>query len=167
MSVLANAKRRRTMALPSIFGRRDLSGFGSDPFTTMQREMERLFDEFRGVRGGLYEAGFAPAVNVRQTEKGVEVTAELPGIDEKNVEVSIAENALTIRGEKKEEKEQKEGGWQISERSFGSFVRTIPLPVEVDEDKVSAQFKNGVLTVMLPAAADAERKAKKIEVKSG
>jgi HSP20 family protein len=130
--------------------------------------MDRLFDEFRGVRGGLYEAGFAPAVNVRQTDKGVEVTAELPGIDEKNVEVSLAENALTIRGEKTEEKkEEREGGWQVSERSFGSFVRTIPLPVEVDEDKVSAQFRNGVLTVMLPIAADAERKAKKIEVKSG
>jgi len=74
---------------------------------------------------------------------------------------------LTIRGEKRDEKEQEEGGWQMSERSFGSFVRTIPMPMEVDENKVSAQFKNGVLTVMLPAASDAERKAKKIEVKSG
>lgn len=156
------------MALPSIFGRRDLSTFGSDPFTTMRREMDRLFDEFRGVRGGIYETGFAPAVNVRQTDGGVEVTAELPGIDEKNVEVSLADNALTIRGEKTEEKkEEKEGGLQISERSFGSFVRTIPLPIEVDEDKVSAQFRNGVLTVMLPLAADADRKTKKIEVKSG
>jgi HSP20 family protein len=155
------------MALPSIFGRRDLSAFGSDPFTAMRREMDRLFDEFRGVRGGLYETGFAPAVNVRQTDSGIEVTAELPGIDEKNVEVSVADNIMTIRGEKREEKEEKEGGWQISERSFGSFVRTIPLPAEVDEDKASAQFKNGVLTVTLPIAADAERKAKRIEVKSG
>jgi HSP20 family protein len=155
------------MGLPSIFGRRDMSGLGNDPFSMMRREMDRLFDEFRGVRGGPYETGFAPAVNLRQTDKGVEVTAELPGIDEKNVEVSLAENVLTIRGEKKEEKEQKEGGWQMSERSFGSFVRTIPLPMEVDEDKVSAQFKNGVLTVMLPTAADTERKTKKIDVKSG
>ena len=74
---------------------------------------------------------------------------------------------LTIRGEKKDEKEQKEGGWQMSERSFGSFVRTIPMPMEVDEDKVSAQFKNGVLTVMLPTASDAERETKKLDVKSG
>ena len=155
------------MALPSIFGRRDMSTLGNDPFSMMRREMDRLFDEFRGVRGGLYEGGFAPAVNVRQTDKGVEVTAELPGIDEKNVDVSIADNVLTIRGEKKDEKEQKEGGWQMSERSFGSFVRTIPMPMEVDEDKVSAQFKNGVLTVMLPTASDAERKTKKIDVKSG
>jgi HSP20 family protein len=156
------------MALPSIFGRRDLSAFGSDPFTAMRREMDRLFDEFRGVRGGLYETGFAPAVNVRQTNGSIEVTAELPGIDERNVEVSVADNAVTIRGEKREEKsEETEGGWQISERSFGSFVRTIPLPVEVDEDKASAQFKNGVLTVTLPLAADADRKTKKIAVKSG
>lgn len=158
------------MALPTMFGRRGgLPSFGGDPFSTMRREMDRLFDEFRGVRGGLYEdeAGFAPAVNVKQTDKGVEVTAELPGIDEKNVEVSLADNALTIRGEKKSEKEEKGEGWFISERSFGSFMRTIPLPVEVDEDKVSAQFRNGVLTVTLPAAADAERKTKKIAVKSG
>jgi HSP20 family protein len=158
------------MALPTMFGRRGgLSSFGNDPFSTMRREMDRLFDEFRGVRGGLYEdqAGFAPAVNVKQTDKGVEVTAELPGIDEKNVEVSLADNALTIRGEKKAEKEDKGEGWFVSERSFGSFMRTIPLPVEIDEDKVTAQFRNGVLTVTLPAAADAERKARKIEVKKG
>jgi HSP20 family protein len=155
------------MALPSLFGRRDVASFGNDPFSLMRREMDRLFDEFRGVRGGPYEAGFAPAVNVRRTDNGVEVTAELPGIDEKNVDLTIADNVLTIRGEKNEEREQKEGGWQVSERSFGSFVRTVPLPVEVDEDKISATFKNGVLTVNLPAAADAERRAKKIEVKSG
>lgn len=158
------------MALPTMFGRRrELSPFGGDPFDTMRRQMERLFDEFRGVGGGPYatEIGFAPAVNVRQTDKGVEVTAELPGIDEKNVEVSLADNALTIRGEKKEEKEQKGEDWFMSERSFGSFMRTVPLPVEVDENKVAAQFKNGVLTVTLPLAADAERKARKIEVKSG
>jgi HSP20 family protein len=157
------------MALPTMFGRRGLSSFGNDPFSTMRREMDRLFDEFRGVGGGPYaaEAGFAPAVNVKQTDKGVEVTAELPGIDEKNVEVSLAENALTIRGEKKQEKEEKGEGWFMSERSFGSFMRTIPLPIEVNEDKVSAQFKNGVLTVQLPAAADTERKIRKIEVKPG
>jgi HSP20 family protein len=158
------------MALPSMFGRRGaLSGFGSDPFSAMRREMDRLFDEFRGVRGGPYdsEAGFAPAVNVRKTDQGVEVTAELPGIDEKNVEVSLADNALTIRGEKKDEKEEKAEGWFVSERSFGSFMRTIPLPIEVDEEKVGATFRNGVLTVTLPAAADAQRKTKKIEVRSG
>jgi HSP20 family protein len=155
------------MALPSLFGRRDMSSFGDDPFSAMRREMDRLFNEFRGMRGGPYDVGFAPAINVRQTDKGVEVTAELPGIDEKNVDVSLADNVLTIRGEKKEEREQSESGWQVSERSFGSFVRTIPLPVEVDEGKVQAQFRSGVLTVMLPAAADAERKAKKIEIKSG
>ncbi|HEX2113235.1 MAG TPA: Hsp20/alpha crystallin family protein [Alphaproteobacteria bacterium] len=157
------------MAIPTMFGRRGLPSFGNDPFSTMRREMDRLFDEFRGVGGGPYaaEVGFAPAVNVKQTDKGVEVTAELPGIDEKNVEVSLAENALTIRGEKKQEKEEKGEGWFMSERSFGSFMRTIPLPIEVDEAKVSAQFRNGVLTVTLPAAADTERKTKKIEVKPG
>jgi HSP20 family protein len=157
------------MALPTIFGRRGLSTLGDDPFSTMRREMDRLFNEFRGVGGGPYaaEAGFAPAVNVKQTENGVEVTAELPGIDEKNIEVSLADNALTIRGEKKEEKDEKGEGWFVSERSFGSFMRTVPLPVEVDQAKASAQFKNGVLTVTLPAAADTERKAKKIAVKSG
>jgi HSP20 family protein len=157
------------MALPTLFGRRGPSALGDDPFSTMRREMDRLFNEFRGVGGGPYapEPGFAPAVNVKQTENGVEVTAELPGIDEKNIEVSLADNALTIRGEKKEEKDEKGEGWFVSERSFGSFMRTVPLPVEVDQAKASAQFKNGVLTVTLPAAADAERKAKKIAVKAG
>jgi HSP20 family protein len=158
------------MALPTMFGRqRGLSAFGSDPFSAMRREMDRLFDEFRGVRGGPYETemGFAPAIDVKQTDKGIEVTAELPGIQEKNVEVSLADNTLTIRGEKKEEKEQTGEGRVINERSFGSFARAIPLPAEVDEDKVTAQFRNGVLTVTLPLAPDTERKTRKIEVKRG
>ena len=155
------------MALPTLFGRqRELT----DPFTTMRREMERLFNEFRGVGGGIYaplEPTFAPAIDMRETDKGLEVTAELPGMTEKDIDISLADDVLTIKGEKKVDREEKGKGWYFSERSHGSFARSIPLPIEVDENKVSAQFKNGVLKIELPAAPEAARKAKHIEVKPG
>lgn len=155
------------MALPTLFGRqREMS----DPFTSLRREMDRLFNEFRGVGGGPYaamEAEFAPAIDMRETDKGIEITAELPGMEEKDIDISLADNVLTIRGEKKAEREEKGKGWYFSERSHGSFARSIPLPVEVDEGKVNAQFKNGVLKVELPTAPETERKAKRIQVKPG
>ncbi len=159
------------MALPTLFGRRrEMMSGASDPFTAMRREMDRLFDEFRGVGGGPYaalEADFAPAIDMRETEKGIEITAELPGIEEKDIDISLADNVLTLKGEKKAEREEKGKGWYFSERSHGSFSRSIPLPVEVAEDKVNAQFKNGVLKIELPAAPETQRKAKRIQVKSG
>jgi HSP20 family protein len=162
------------MALPSIlpFRRNQEVAPPSDPFVTLRREMDRLFDDaFRGFgfgpSFGLAERGiWAPSVDVRETENSVEVAAELPGVDEKDIELTVADGVLTIRGEKKIDRQDKGEGWHRIERSHGTFVRSIPLPMEVDEGKANAEFKNGVLHVSLPAAPEAERKMHRIKVKS-
>jgi HSP20 family protein len=136
-----------------------------DPFFTLRREMDRLFDDFWG--SSLLEpyGTFNPRVDVTETETEVKVTAELPGLDEKDVEVSLTQNMLTLSGEKKAEKEDKGENYYRVERSYGSFRRTIPLPIEVEADKVEAIFKNGVLNVVLPKTAQAQAR-KKIAIKS-
>lgn len=153
------------------------------PVTNLRREIDRLFDDFpwgswrlpsprslfdvapawRGEMG----FGKVPAVNVVDTEKAYEVTAELPGMDEKNVEVKLANGVLTIKGEKKEEKEEKNKDYHVSERRYGSFQRSFTVPDGVDEDKIEATFKNGVLTVSLPKTAEAQKKEKQIAIKKG
>ena len=108
----------------------------------------------------------APAVDVAETEKAYEITAELPGLDGKNVEVKFADGILTIKGEKQEEKEEKKKDYYLSKRSYGSFQRSFQVPDSVDPDKIEASFKNGVLTVTLPKNADSQKTAKKITVKA-
>ncbi len=108
-----------------------------------------------------------PAVDVAETDKAYEITAELPGLDEKNIEVKLANRVLSIKGEKQEEKEEKEKDYYRRERSFGSFERSFHVPDDVQEEKIEASFKNGVLSVTLPKSAEAQKQAKKIEVKSG
>ena len=146
-------------------------GEGADPFVTLRREMDRLFDDaFRSF--GVPSLGFGrdegwpslrggwPSVEVSETDKDVKVTAELPGLEEKDVEVLLADGALTIRGEKKSETEDKDRHY--SERYYGRFERRVALPAEVDEDKVQASFKNGVLTVTMPKSAKAQERVKRI-----
>ena len=138
-----------------------------DPFVTFQREMNRVFDDmFRRFDTGLPSVfGGAqgwPSVEVNATDKEVRVSAELPGLDEKDVEILIDDGVLTIRGEKKSETDDKERGF--SERYYGRFERRIALPFEVDEEKADASFKNGVLTVGLPKSPKAEDKAKRIPI---
>ena len=143
-------------------------GEGADPFVTLRREMDRLFDDaFRGF--GVPSLGFGrnggwPSVEVSETDKDVTVTAELPGLDEKDVEVLLAEGVLTIRGEKKSETEDKDRHY--SERYYGRFERRVALPGEVDEDKVQASFKNGILTVTMPKSAKAQEHVKRIPLNS-
>lgn len=150
------------------FGRRELAA-GEDPFTAMRREMDRLFDEMTKsmslARPAMGMGVMAPRVDVKETDKAIEIEAELPGVAEKDVEVQLAEGVLTIKGEKKQEREEKEKGYYLMERSYGAFLRQIPLPVEVDEAKVEAKFDKGVLSVVLPKSAKAEAKTKKIEIK--
>lgn len=140
------------------------------PFFSLQREMNDLFERmFEGFDLAPVEwpgstlGAFAPRVDVAETEKEVQVSAELPGIEEKDVEVTLSDGALTIRGERREEKEEKEKDWYRREQSYGSFHRTIALPSEIDPDKVEATFKKGVLKVTLPKAPAAQ--AKKVSVK--
>ena len=161
------------------FGGRDRRGElatrGDNPFESFQREMNRLFDDFfRGIgtsparfgRGeGFFGAAMAaPRVDVSETDREYEVTAELPGLEEKDVEVLLDQNLLTLKGEKRAEREEKDKNYYLAERSFGSFRRTIPLPVEIEQDKVEANFKNGVLTIRLPKAGPAQ--AKRIQVQA-
>ena len=110
--------------------------------------------------------GGTPAVDIAERNNAYEVTAELPGLDEKNVEVKLVNGSLMIKGEKHEEKEEKRRDYHLQERRFGSFERHFRIPDSVDSDKIEAQFKNGVLTVNLPKKPEAQKAEKKIEVKA-
>ena len=153
------------------------------PFVSLRREIDRLFEDFDRDFWGFpfHRSGFdvepfwrreltwaaTPAVDVTESGTAYEITAELPGLDEKNIEVKLANGDLTIKGEKQEEKEEKKKDYYVHERHFGSFERHFALPDGVDIDKIEASFKNGVLTVKLPKKAEAIKPAKKIEVKTG
>jgi len=143
-----------------------------NPVTHLQRDINRVFEDFwsrferplSGGNGAL--ARFGPTTDVTETDKAIEVAIELPGLSEKDVEVSLTEDVLTVRGEKKHESEERRQGVYISERSWGSFYRMVPLPPGVDSDKATAEFKRGVLTVSLPKTPEAQAKVKRIEVRA-
>ena len=134
----------------------------------MNRAFEAFWNRAGRPFGGL--AGFgegAPRSDVVETDSGIEVTVELPGLEEKDLDLSLSDDALTIRGEKKVERKEEKRGFYMSERSYGSVFRSIPLPAGVDSDRAEATFRNGVLTVRLPQRPEAKERAKKIEVKTG
>ncbi|MGO9773956.1 MAG: Hsp20/alpha crystallin family protein [Roseiarcus sp.] len=152
------------------------------PFETLRREIDRVFDT---VGGGSWpfalgrrsfqfdlpwprEAGWAlnPAVDVSEKDKEFEISAELPGLSEKDVEVKLSNGNLVIKGEKKEEKEEREKDYYLSERRFGSFVRSFAIPEGVDAEKIEATFAKGVLTIKLPKTAEAQKSETKIPVKT-
>jgi HSP20 family protein len=144
-----------------------------EPILTLRNEMNRLFDEFFRDPFSLspFEAftsqlsNFTPRVDVVETDKEVKITAELPGVDEEDIDITLRSQVVTISGEKKEEKEEKGRDYYHYERSYGSFRRDIPLPCEVEEDKADATFKKGVLTITLPKTAEARRQVKRIKVR--
>jgi len=142
-----------------------------NPFAMMQREMNRVFDSFNRNWGlgafPEFTGSFMPRLDVTEGTKAFTVTAELPGMNEKEIDLSVSGDTLTIRGEKKEEKEDKNKNYYYSERSYGTFMRSIPLPRQVETDKVSASFKKGVLTITLPKTAAAMESTKKIDVNIG
>ena len=159
------------MALPTLFrwnrGRNVPVRREENPVGMLQREMNRLFEGFwRGFALPIpFEeawGSFTPRVDIEETETEVCVTAELPGLDEKDLDVHLTDDTLVLKGEKREEHEDRTNGWH--ERSYGRFERSIPLPCEVDADHVSAQFKNGVLTVRLPKSAQARERSKRIQI---
>ena len=139
-----------------------------DPFSYLRQQVNRVFDDFWGApslaRGETW-SGFAPQVDVTETDKDVKVCAEIPGVEAKDIDVSVEDGTLRIRGEKKYEREENEKGQYRMERCYGSFERAIPLPVEVDEAKAKAEFKNGVLRLTLPKRPGAQSRRKKIPVK--
>jgi HSP20 family protein len=140
-----------------------------NPFALLRREMDSLFDNFfRGFDIEPFESrigSFSPKVDVTENDKEIKISAELPGMDEKDIDVSLQNDMLTIKGEKHEEKEDKGKDYYRMERSYGSFSRTIPLPVEVETEKVEAKFRKGVLSITLPKTAKAVAETKKIAVK--
>lgn len=152
--------------LPSIFRDDD-----RDPFLSLHREVNRLFDDvFRGFDSRLPAlrrlssfGGGWPNVEVSYGEKEIRVTAEVPGLEEKDIEVLLEDGVLTLKGEKRSETEDKDR--QFSERFYGRFERRIPLGYEVEQDKIDAHFRNGVLTVILPKTAKAQSQAKRIAIK--
>jgi len=150
--------------MPAIF--RDEPG---SLFATLRREIDRLFDEaFRGFGMPMTTTGFGgfatdwPAVEFAETEDEYRLTVEIPGVSEKDVEVLLNDGELVIRGEKRSETEDRDR--RFTERFYGRFERRIPLDREIQEDKVRAEFRNGVLTVVAPKAPQAEERAKRIPV---
>jgi len=139
----------------------------TNPFLTLHREMNRLFDDVfghfdSGMPALLGRMPSWPSIEVTASDKEVRIAAELPGLEEKDIDLLVDDDVLTIRGEKRAETEDKDR--RFSERYYGRFERVIPLPFEVEDDKAEASFKNGVLTITLPKSPKAQEKAKRIAI---
>ena len=133
----------------------------------LQDEMNRLFDSFSrsGDSPTLTEGTWAPSVDIYETKDAIIIDAELPGLNQKDINVSVSDNVLTIKGEKKQEKEVKEENYHRVERSYGSFTRSFTLPVGVKSESIKAAYKDGVLKVTLPKAEESKPKQISIDVK--
>jgi HSP20 family protein len=168
LGILSGSGRKRRCEMNLIPWKRKKEGSDlAHPTDLFRHQMNRLFDDFFG--DGLLARGetgfdFVPRVDVSENDKEVLVKAELPGMDEKDVNVSLSGGQLLISGEKKDEREEKDKSYHLVERSYGSFSRAVDVG-SVDEDKVKAAFKNGILTVTLPKRE--EDKARKIDIKTG
>jgi HSP20 family protein len=151
----------------------------SGPMELLRRDFSRLFGDIGDIwrsplRSTLFEPLISrdlswaaiPAVDLVEKEKAFEISAELPGMDEKNIEVKVANGTLCIKGEKEEEKEERQKDYYLSERRYGTFERRFPIPDGIDTDKVEATFAKGVLTVTLPKTPAAQAAEKKIAVKT-
>lgn len=147
--------------------------FDWHPFESFRRQVDRLFDEFPSRRSMGDFPPFdrlmtawpgSPPVDFVEKDGEYEISAELPGLDEKSVDVKLSNGVLTISGEKKEEKEEKKEGYYFSERRYGSFRRSFRVPDGVDADKIAAVFEKGVLKISLPKTSGAKQEEKKIEI---
>ena len=154
----------------------------ADHWHSLRHEMDRLFDRFGAgfrlpswrrmfdlepMRG--FETSFSfssPAIDVTEDDKAYKITAELPGLEEKDIDINVSGDMLTLKGEKQQQKEEKNKNYYMSERSYGSFQRSFVLPDGVDADKIAADLSKGVLTVTLPKTAEAQKPQKKIAVKA-
>ena len=142
---------------------------GEDTLRTLFQEVQKTFEDFsrRSPFARFSPDILSPKIDVVESKDAIDVTAELPGVDEKDVDVTLADDVLTIRGEKKSEREEhdKDKNWHVVERSYGSFSRAIPLPFEPDATKVEAKFDKGVLRIHLPKSEEVTKKEQKIEIK--
>jgi HSP20 family protein len=138
-------------------------------FSTLQDRMNRLFRESHGPEGrdeSLTTSQFAPPVDVYEDEHNVVLKVEVPGIDEKDIDVRVENNVLTVHGERKVEKEEKEENFRRIERQYGSFTRTFTLPSTVDAERIQADYDKGILKIVLPKKAEAKPKSIKVNVGS-
>ena len=153
--------------LPPMFTR------GSEGLGSLFREIEKTFDDFsrRSPLAGYFGEGgtAAPKIDVSEGKEGIEVTAELPGVEEKDIDITLSNDVLTIRGEKKSERDEtdKDKNWHMVERRYGVFSRSVTLPFQPDPDKVEAKFDKGVLRIRLPKPAEMAKKEKKIAIRAG
>ena len=167
-----------TSKAPAKTGSTVAASRGWQPFESLKQEVDRLFDEFDG---GFWPSPFrrafqseplrrlqeaTPAVDIAEKDGAYEISAELPGMEEKDIDVSVANGVLTIKGEKREEKEEKRKDYHVSERRYGTFQRSFSVPDGIDADKISASFKKGVLTIALPKTPEAQKLEKKISIKT-
>jgi HSP20 family protein len=134
------------------------------PFSVLQSEIDRVFDNFIPWRGSFEPMAFSPSMEVTETDKSIEITTELPGLDEKDIDISLADDILTIRGEKKAEKEEKKKNYRLVERSYGAFERSLALPPGINADAIKASMSKGVLKLVLPKPA--ETQARKVKITS-
>lgn len=155
------------MRLPSLWSQSDR--LTSEPFRTFRREIEDMFRTFdRSLPSFNLDVGAAaPAINVAETSEAIEVTAELPGVEEKDLKVGVEGNRLTISGEKKQEPAKDEKEWHIEERSYGSFYRSMYLPFSPEDGAVEAHLDKGVLHIRVKKPVEAVKTAKTIEIKTG
>ena len=153
-----------------------------DVWGSLRSEMERVFDRFAGAfampslrrmldfePASRIESAFTftvPAIDIAENDAAYKITAELPGMEPSSVDVTVSGDTLIIKGEKRQETEEKKENYYLCERSFGSFQRSFSLPAGVDRDKISAELAKGVLTIALPKTAEAQQQQKKIEVKA-
>ncbi|NIS61516.1 MAG: Hsp20 family protein [Proteobacteria bacterium] len=135
--------------------------------SSLRREMDRLWENFFGERPltRMWEREWTPSLDVSETKDNFVVKAEVPGIDAKDIDISLTGDVLTIKGEKRQEREEKEEDYHLVERSYGSFSRSVRLPAEVESSKIKASYKNGILNITLPKSEKV--KAKEVKIKVG
>lgn len=147
----------------------------ADPFQRISQQMERMFEDLMGAspgrmmrgEGGLAGGGGVeqPSVDVSETKDSLEIDVDLPGLDERDIDITLSDDILTVRGERKEEKEERGRNFYRCERGYGTFSRRIVLPFKVDEDRITANFEKGVLHVTLPKSPEAKAKERHIEIR--
>jgi HSP20 family protein len=155
-------------SLIPVGGERGLTRSSANPFTALQQEVDRLFDGFSRGFGAFPSfpttRELMPSMDVSETDKEIEITTELPGLEEKDIQLNLADDVLTIRGEKKNEREETKKDYHLVERSYGSFTRSVQLPNGVNADNIKAVMSKGVLKVTVPKPAPAQ--SKKIDIKA-
>jgi HSP20 family protein len=135
-----------------------------ESFEALRRRMDRLFDDFTR-RDEEVGSSWLPSVDLSENSDSFLIKADVPGMDKKDIKITMQDNVLNISGEKKQEKEEKDRNYHLIERSYGQFSRSFTLPTKVDSDKIKAEFKNGVLEIVIPKAPEAKAREIEIQVK--